>query len=94
MVLIDPSKFMPIEQFKAEADRYVRMMKESRKAEGVAEIFLPGEIERKKYEEYMKTGIEVSDALQAELAGLAKKLGVPFEGDSFADLLHHFCPEA
>ena len=94
MVLIDPSKFMPIEQFKAEADRYVRMMKESRKADGVEEIFLPGEIERKKYEQYMKTGIEVSDALQAELAGLAKKLGVPFEGDSFADLLHHFCPEA
>ena len=94
MVLIDPSKFMPIEQFKAEADRYVRMMKESRKADGVAEIFLPGEIERKKYEQYMKTGIEVSEALQAELAGLAKKLGVPFEGDSFAELLHHFCPEA
>ena len=94
MVVIDPSKFMPIDEFKAEADRYVRMMKESRKADGVAEIFLPGEIERKKYEEYMKTGIEVSEALQAELAGLAKKLGVPFEGDSFADLLHHFCPEA
>ena len=68
MVLIDPSKFMPIEQFKAEADRYVRMMKESRKADGVEEIFLPGEIERKKYEQYMKTGIEVSEALQAELA--------------------------
>lgn len=91
LVLIDPSRFMPIEQFKASADRYVRMMKDSRKAAGVEEILLPGEIERKKYQEYIRTGIEVSEALQKELADLARKLGVPFEGDSFADLLRHFC---
>ena len=94
LMLIDPSKFMPIEDFKATADRYVRMMKDSRKAEGVEEIFLPGEIERKKYAEYMKSGIEVSEALQAELAQLARKLGVPFEGESFTDLLLHFNPES
>ena len=93
LMLIDPSRFMPIEEFKAAADRYVRMMTESRKAEGVEEIFLPGEIERRKYNEYMKTGIEVSDALQAELAQLARKLGVPFEGENFSDLLRHFNPE-
>ena len=39
----------------------------------------------------METGIEVSDALQAELAALSRKLGVPFSGDTFADLLNHFC---
>ena len=94
LMLLDPSKFMPIEEFKATADRYVRMMKESRRAEGVDEIFLPGEIEHRKYAEYMETGIEVSEALQAELAELAKKLGVPFEGESFTDLLQHFNPEA
>jgi LDH2 family malate/lactate/ureidoglycolate dehydrogenase len=82
---------MPIEKFKASADRYVRMMKDSRKAAGVEEILLPGEIERKKYQEYIRTGIEVSEALQKELADLARKLGAPFEGDSFADLLRHFC---
>ena len=91
LLLIDPSRFMPIEDFKRSADRYIRMVKASRKAEGVDEIFLPGEIERKKYKEFMETGIEVSEALQAELTQLSRRLGVNFEGDSFPDLLRHFC---
>lgn len=91
MILIDPSKFMPIENFKNSADEYVRMMKSSRKAPGVEEIFLPGEIERRKYIELMETGIEVSDALQKELTELSLKLGVQFEGDDFRALVRHFC---
>ena len=39
----------------------------------------------------METGIEVSEALQAELTQLSRRLGVNFEGDSFPDLLRHFC---
>lgn len=91
MILIDPSKFMPIEEFKNTADEYVRMMKSSRKASGVEEIFLPGEIERRKFIELMETGIEVSDALQKELTELSLKLGVQFEGDDFRALVRHFC---
>ena len=91
LLLIDPSRFMPIEDFKRSADRYIRMVKASRNAEGVDEIFLPGEIERKKFKEFMMTGIEVSEALQAELTQLSRKLGVDFAGDSFPDLLRHFC---
>ncbi len=93
LLLLDPSRFMPLEEFKANADRYVRMIKESRKAEGVEEIFLPGEIEYRKYRENRKTGIEVSEALQRELVELSRKLGVSFEGESFSDLLMHFSPE-
>ncbi len=93
LMLIDPSKFMPIEDFKATSDRYIRMMKDSRRAEGVEEIFLPGELERRKYNVLLQTGIEVSEALQAELAQLARKLGVPFEGESFTSLVKHFNPE-
>ena len=51
IILIDPSRFMPIEDFKQSVDRYVGMMKNSRKAEGVDEIFVPGEIEYRKFEE-------------------------------------------
>ena len=91
MLLIDPSRFMPLELFKKNTDRYIRMMKESRKAPGFDEIFMPGEIEHKNFEKFLETGIEVSDALQNELAELSKKLGVKFEGNSFEDLLRHFC---
>jgi len=91
MLLIDPSKFRPMDEFKADVDKYIRMMKGSRKAEGVAEIFMPGEIERKNFVKFMETGIEVSDALQKELTELAIKLGVKFEGEGFEALLRHFC---
>ena len=90
MLLIDPSRFMPLEDFKRSADRYVRMIKASRRAEGVEEIFLPGEIERRKYEQLTESGVAVSDALQAELCQLSRRLGVDFAGDGFADLLRHF----
>lgn len=91
LTIIDPSKFMPIEEFKKNSDKYVRMMKDSRKAEGFDEIFMPGELEYKAFNKFLETGIEVSDALQAELTALAKKLGVEFEGDNFTALLEHFC---
>lgn len=87
LILIDPSKFMPIEEFKARTDTYSGMMKNSRKAEGVKEIFMPGELEFIKFEELRESGVEVSEALASELAGLAAKLGIIKEGESFEKLL-------
>ena len=90
VIVIDPSKFMPIDEFKAEVDKYARMMKDSRKAPGVKEIFLPGEIEFKKFEQIKQTGIPVSDALEAELTELCIALGAVPEGTDFAGLVKHF----
>lgn len=87
VVIIDPSKFMPIEAFKARADAYARVMKYSRPAEGVKEIFLPGEIEYKKFKEYKEKGFEVSEALGKELCELAAGIGLISEGTSFEDLV-------
>ena len=90
IILIDPSHFMPIDEFKASVDRYVRMMKDSRKAPGVQEIYLPGEIEYRKFESMKESGFQVSDALQAELAELAVSLGEVEAGTDFAGLVKHF----
>lgn len=90
LIMIDPSKFMPMEQFKQSADAYIRMMKTSRKAPGVEEIFMPGEIEYKKFGQLKQTGLEFSDALENELAGLAASLGIVPEGTDFAALVDHF----
>lgn len=90
VIVIDPSKFMPIEEFKAEVDKYARMMKDSRKAPGVKEIFLPGEIEFRKFEAIKQTGIPVSDALEAELTELSIALGVVPAGTDFEGLVKHF----
>lgn len=90
MILIDPSKFMPIEEFKANTDRYVRMMKDSRKADGVEEIFVPGEIEFKKYKEYLISGVEFSEKLESELSQLAAQLGIVEEGTDFETLVKKY----
>ena len=89
-ILIDPEKFMPLDEFKAIADRYVRMMKDSRKAPGVAEIFMPGELEFRKLDQMKAEGFTVSEALKAELTQLAVKLGAIDEGMSFADMVNKF----
>ena len=88
LIMIDPSKFMPLEEFKAEVDRYVRMMKGSRKAPGTEEIFVPGEIEYRKMQVMKKSGFEVSEKLAAELTELSVTLDVVPEGTDFPGLVN------
>ncbi len=90
LIMLDPSKFMPIDEFKAEVDRYARMMKDSRKAPGVQEIFLPGEIEYRKMKIMKESGFDVSDKLAEELTDLSVQLGVAESGIDFAGLVRHF----
>lgn len=90
MIIIDPSKFMLIEDFKATVDRYIDMMKGSRKAEGVEEIFMPGEIEFRKLEENRKKGMSFSAALEKELVELSVALGVVPSGSDFEGLVNNF----
>lgn len=90
IIMIDPSKFMPIEEFKKNTDRYIRMMKDSRKAEGVEEIFMPGEIEYRKFKENKEKGMSFSEALEKEITELSIELGAIGEGASFAELVAKF----
>ena len=90
LILIDPARFMPIDDFKTEVDRYVHMMKDGRKAPGTEEIFLPGEIEFRKFEKMKETGFTVSDALARELTDLSVSLGAIDEGGDFPSLVQYF----
>ena len=87
MILIDPSKFMPIEEFTASMDRYIRMIKGSRKAVGFEEIFMPGEIEYRKFAETRVNGVEISDSIGESLFDCAKDLGLVKNCESFKDML-------
>jgi len=86
LILIDPSRFMPIDEFKSEVDRYIGMMKDSRKSPGVDEIFVPGEIEYRKFQENRKTGVSFCDALEKELTELSVQLGALKEGETLKSL--------
>ncbi len=87
VILLDIAHFIDVDAFKAHADLLVKLLKYSRPAKGVKEIFMPGEIEARLLEENKKTGMDFSDALEAELTELAIKCGAIKEGGSLAELL-------
>ncbi|NLC73047.1 MAG: Ldh family oxidoreductase [Ruminococcaceae bacterium] len=87
VIVIDPAFFMPIDVFKKSLDAYIRVIKHSRPAVGVKEIFMPGEIEYRKLEENKKTGIEVPTELAKELCRIATNLGIISEGEDFEALV-------
>lgn len=87
MVLIDPTVFRPLDEFKANVDSYIRDLKGSNRAPGVSEIFMPGEIELRKYDEYTKTGVELPANLCAELAGIAVDNGIAPAGATLEEVI-------
>ena len=87
LILIDPARFRPIDEFKAGVDGYIRSIKAGTKAEGVKEIFLPGDIEMRKFDQFMQIGYEVTEALQKELMEYAVRFRIAPEGSGFGELI-------
>jgi len=79
LAAINIQAFIPISEFKARMDKMVRDVKQSKKAKGVKEIFLPGEIEMGIEEKRRREGIPLSRAVYDELCGLGQKLGVKLD---------------
>lgn len=71
---IDVSHFVPVEEFKAKVDEFIRLLKASDKAPGVGEIFMPGEIEAKTKQRRLKEGIPVVRAAWDELQSIRSDL--------------------
>jgi LDH2 family malate/lactate/ureidoglycolate dehydrogenase len=70
--------FRPYLEYQKCITNYVTEIKESPKRKGVAEIFLPGEIERKEAELRKKLGIPLDTETLLEIKNLAKELNIPF----------------
>lgn len=70
-LLIDPSLFKDIETFKNDAQKAIDELKSAPKAEGVKEIFFPGEQSYLKREAHLSSGqIEIGEKLLSELKQL------------------------
>ena len=76
---IDISSFTDYDEFILEVEKSVRTIQAAKTAEGVDQVFLPGEIEWRNREKWIDDGIPLhADHLQG-LADIAKELGVePF----------------
>jgi len=74
---IDPSKFLPIEEFKQRAEDYIEEIKGSRLAPGFTEIRIPGERQYKCKQESLKKGARILQATWKNLIRIAEESGVP-----------------
>jgi LDH2 family malate/lactate/ureidoglycolate dehydrogenase len=75
---VDISKLMDPEIFKDRMEIIINEIKALPRIEGIAEIFLPGEIEQRMRKQRMLDGIDITDVVYQELKGLGEKYDVEF----------------
>ena len=76
MIVIDPSKFLPMQEFENKVDDMLEEFKNCPPAKGAKQVFIPGEIEADKQRYSEREGIEISDAVIKELRVVGKTYGV------------------
>jgi LDH2 family malate/lactate/ureidoglycolate dehydrogenase len=76
LIAVDPSRFMPVDEFRRRVDALVVEIRSSARADGVERIWLPGEPEHHRRLERVRDGIPLPVALLSELDGFAAELGV------------------
>ncbi len=77
VIVIDPSHFQPYKEFTNRADKYVRSIKNVKKAPDCEEIFLPGERAQKRQKETSK--VEVFNNCWVPFVEFAKENNVDIE---------------
>ena len=74
-ILINPTAFRPLSQFKKDIDTVIKELKSAPKRKGVKEIFYPGERSMKLREKNLKAGtVEIDDSVYQNLQKLIKEL--------------------
>jgi LDH2 family malate/lactate/ureidoglycolate dehydrogenase len=71
--------FRPAEEFKRELDEYIRMLRESPKAEGESSIYTAGEMEAELQERHEREGVPLHSKVIASLRKIGEELGPRFD---------------
>jgi len=82
MMALDPSFFCPLPEFKRKVDELVREIKNCKRAPGVSEIFVPGEIESRNMRKALREGISLDEELWRRISELCRELGVSLQSIS------------
>ena len=75
MVALDPSRFQKLDVFKAEVDRHVRSLRESKALPGHS-VRLPGDQRAKRRADRVKNGLALPPELLKQLDAMAGRLGI------------------
>src|SRR3954454_4458642 len=76
IIALDIARFLPLDSYKAEVDRHVRELKESKRLPGVDEIRMPGERRLACRNDRLRNGVPLAPALVAQLDKLAADLSI------------------
>ena len=76
VLALDPSRFQPIETFKAEVDRHIRSLRNSKTLPGNEAVRLPGEQRAKRRDDRLRHGLALPGELLAQLDKLAAELAI------------------
>lgn len=76
VLALDPSRFRPLDEFKAEVDRHVRDLRASRPLPGNDAVRLPGDQRAKRRADRLANGLPLSPELLAQLDKLAVELSI------------------
>ncbi len=71
--------FRPAEEFKREMDEYIRMLRDSPKAEGAARIWVAGEREWELQERYEREGVPLHHKVVESLVNIGREIGPAFD---------------
>jgi L-2-hydroxycarboxylate dehydrogenase (NAD+) len=80
VVALDPSRFQKLEHFKAEVDRHVRSLRNSKALPGQS-VRLPGDQRAKRRAERLANGLSLPAELMKQLDALAGEMGVRALGE-------------
>jgi L-2-hydroxycarboxylate dehydrogenase (NAD+) len=76
VLALDPSRFQPLEKFKAEVDRHIRSLRNSKALPGNDAVRLPGDARAKRRDDRLRNGLALPPELLAQLDKLAMELAI------------------
>jgi L-2-hydroxycarboxylate dehydrogenase (NAD+) len=76
VLALDPARFQPIEQFKAEVDRHIRSLRDSKALPGQEAVRLPGEQRAQRRADRLRNGLALTPELLVQLDKLASELSI------------------
>ena len=79
-IVVDPSAFCPLDEFRRLMDETVAYIKSSRPAPGFEEVLVPGELEFRTLRQRQKDGIPVDAATLEAMREHGARLGVDVDG--------------
>ena len=76
LVVVDPSIFRPVDEFKAEIEEFMAYLKATPLAAGFEEILYPGELEHRTEVRRRADGVPIEESTWGELAAVGKRFDI------------------